>query len=229
MSPLNDSSLVAEFEYDVAAQAWTWSAGLRELHGLDQHTTPTTEHLLAPMHPDDRPVMLERFQRHLCVPGAYTCMYRMTGPDGRGHQLRFVGKAVARDGAVVALEGFVLDISSDVQAWTSQAIGGVMEHHAAIEQAKGALMLAFHISADEAFDMLRTFSNRQNRKLALVAEQISTGLSDPALADKDPVTVLLEIVGSSASRRPLPEPASVPAQGPATAPEPVSAQEPAAG
>ena len=197
MTPLNDSALVAEFAYDVATEVWTWSAALRQLHGLTEAEVPTTQHLLAPMHPDDRPVMLERFERHLHQPGAYTCMYRMTDPQGRGHQLRFVGKAVADGDRVVTLEGFVLDISGDVKAWTSQAVEGVMEHHAAIEQAKGALMLAFHASADEAFDLLRTFSNRQNRKLALVAEQISGGLSDRSLADQDPASVLLRIMGAS--------------------------------
>lgn len=204
MTPLNDSTLVAEFVYDAATQAWTWTPGLRELHGLDEVTAPTTDHLLAPMHPDDRPMMLERFRHHLQHPGAYTCTYRMTDVRGRHHQLRFVGKAVAAGDTVVTLQGFVLDISEDLHAWTSQAIDGAMEHHAAIEQAKGALMLAFHIGAGEAFDLLRTVSNRQNRKLAVVAQQISDGLSDPSLADRDPVSLLLELVGTSDTEQPTP-------------------------
>jgi hypothetical protein len=47
-----------------------------------------------------------------------------------------------------------------------------MESRATIEQAKGILMAAEHCTPDEAFDMLTRASQRQNRKLALIAADI---------------------------------------------------------
>ena len=55
-------------------------------------------------------------------------------------------------------------------------------HHrrAVIEQAKGMLMLVYHIDADEAFDVLRSHSQERNIKLCLVAEQIQKDLVEIA-------------------------------------------------
>jgi hypothetical protein len=47
-----------------------------------------------------------------------------------------------------------------------------METRATIEQAKGILMGAEHCTADEAFDMLVRASQRENRRLALIATEI---------------------------------------------------------
>jgi GAF domain-containing protein len=47
-----------------------------------------------------------------------------------------------------------------------------MEHRAEIEQAKGILMATQHCSADEAFDLLRRASQRENRKLRDIAVDI---------------------------------------------------------
>jgi GAF domain-containing protein len=44
-----------------------------------------------------------------------------------------------------------------------------MESRAVIEQAKGVLMAQRHVSADEAFEMLRAASQRYNRKLRDIA------------------------------------------------------------
>jgi len=43
-----------------------------------------------------------------------------------------------------------------------------------IGQAKGILMERYRITADEAFEKLRTASQRQNRKLAVLAEELAT-------------------------------------------------------
>jgi len=48
-----------------------------------------------------------------------------------------------------------------------------------IGQAKGILMARQHISADEAFDMLRRGSQRLNIKLRDLAAQVDTNTSPP--------------------------------------------------
>jgi AmiR/NasT family two-component response regulator len=47
-----------------------------------------------------------------------------------------------------------------------------MESRATIEQAKGALMVVYRISADEAFAMLQWRSQETNTKLRALASQI---------------------------------------------------------
>jgi AmiR/NasT family two-component response regulator len=54
-----------------------------------------------------------------------------------------------------------------------------MESRATIEQAKGILMAAEHCSPSAAFDMLTRASQRQNRKLSLVAAEIVERASQP--------------------------------------------------
>ena len=49
-----------------------------------------------------------------------------------------------------------------------------------IEQAKGVLMATEQIDADAAFERLKTRSQRSNRKLRLVAEEIVAALRDPS-------------------------------------------------
>jgi GAF domain-containing protein len=55
-----------------------------------------------------------------------------------------------------------------------------MEHRAEIEQAKGILMATQRCTADEAFDMLRRASQRENRKLREVAAEIVANASRAA-------------------------------------------------
>ena len=47
-----------------------------------------------------------------------------------------------------------------------------MEHRAEIEQAKGILMATQRCTADEAFDLLRRASQRENRKLRDIAAEL---------------------------------------------------------
>jgi len=54
----------------------------------------------------------------------------------------------------------------------SQQLRQAMESRATIEQAKGALMAAEKITPDEAFDVLRRASQRENRKLRDIAADI---------------------------------------------------------
>jgi len=60
--------------------------------------------------------------------------------------------------------------------WSAQELAEhlqhAMENRATIEQAKGLLMGRQHCSADEAFDMLRRASQRENRKLREIADEM---------------------------------------------------------
>jgi len=57
------------------------------------------------------------------------------------------------------------------------ALQGKLASLAAIEQAKGALMVTYGITADAAFDLLRFHSQNRNVKIRVIAAQLTTLLS----------------------------------------------------
>jgi AmiR/NasT family two-component response regulator len=65
-------------------------------------------------------------------------------------------------------------VHDDLEVQVASALTGVMEHRAAIEQAKGMLMMAFGLSPDEAFDVLRSRSQSTNTKVNELAERMTT-------------------------------------------------------
>jgi DNA-binding FrmR family transcriptional regulator len=186
------------FEYQVEADRWSWSGGLHALHGVGEDQVPTTDLILRRMVEEDRPVMMARFRDHLEHEGSYSCVYRMTDPDGQIRRVMFVGQAEAVAGAVKRLSGIVVDLTEPMREHAREAVAASAEHRAAIEQAKGALMLSFGMDADAAFGLLRTYSNHRNVKLAVLAEQMVAGLADPGFDRDKPVEALLDMLGAPA-------------------------------
>jgi AmiR/NasT family two-component response regulator len=70
--------------------------------------------------------------------------------------------------------------------WTAHQeaanLSRAMEHRAVIEQAKGIIMASQHCGPDEAFDLLRRASQRENRKLRDLAVDLveRTGVAKEA-------------------------------------------------
>lgn len=193
LSPRVDEPHLA-FEYNVPLDRWSWSQGLRELHGLSQGEEPTTEVMLDRMVEEHRAEMSDRFAAHLVTPGPYTCVYEMHDSHGHLRRLRYVGFAATDGEMVTRLFGLVVDITDMLRDYAAEAVSGAMEHRASIEQAKGALMLSFSIDDTAAFDLLRTYSSRSNLKLSVVAERITKGLSDPRYSSIDPGRNLLNVL-----------------------------------
>lgn len=166
------------FDYDVETARWTWDQGLRELHGLRSSEEPSTDRLLAHMHKDDRVVMISRFQHHLEHEGPYSCSYRMQDPSGHQRRLIFVGESQGAGGVVSRLSGFVVDITESARQIGRDAVAASTTHRATIEQAKGALMLAFNVDDAGAFDLLRAYAGRHEVTTYAVATAIVDRLKD---------------------------------------------------
>ncbi len=182
------------FEYDATADRWTCSADLCELYGIPAGQEPTTALMLERVVEEDRDVVQHRFEDVLRQASPFSLEYRLVAPDGRTRRLVLVGQSEDAGGEVKQLSGFIVDITQTIREGAAEAVLASTEHRAAIEQAKGALMLSFGIGEDAAFEMLRTYSNQHNTKLVRVAEYIITGLADPAFAREEPVRALLDIL-----------------------------------
>lgn len=185
--PLADSQVML-FEYQVEARRWSWSGGLRALHGVGDHEVPTTELILSRMVEEDRAEMLARFRHHLEHEGPYSCVYRLRDPQGQVHRIMFVGQSEGVAGTVKRLTGIVVDITEPLLDHAREAVAASAEHRCAIEQAKGALMLRFGVDADVAFGLLRSYSNQHNIKLAALAERMVAGFTDPRMDRRNPLS-----------------------------------------
>jgi hypothetical protein len=176
------------------AGRWTCSEGLRELYGIPPGAEPTTEAMSARIVDEDRAVVLERFQHYLTHARPFSLEYRLLDPEGHTRRLVLVGQSEEAGGEVKRLSGFIVDITETVREGAAEAVLASAENRATIEQAKGALMLGFGIEGDAAFELLRTYSNRHNVKLARIADHLTARLGDPAFGREDPVRALLDIL-----------------------------------
>jgi GAF domain-containing protein len=76
-----------------------------------------------------------------------------------------------------------------------------LEGRAIIEQAKGVLHAALAVSPDEAFELLRQFSQNTNQKVRIIADQLVRGEIDPGH------------LRGQAGHRPRPQGSTAPGQG----------------
>ncbi len=111
-----------------------------------------------------------------------------------------VGRAVTGpDGEVLEVRGYVIDVTganrTAAQDEVDAAVAGVTAHRAAIEQAKGMLMVLRGLSGDAAFGVLRDYSQAHNVKLRDLAELLVEALGSaerpPSVADLDALVARL--------------------------------------
>lgn len=177
------------------AGTWTWSEQTYELYGFRPgDVVPTTELVLAHQHPEDRggveAFLLEVVERGR--PGSV--WHRLVDAQGVTRQVvtTVVGE-VDDDGAVVAVTGQTVDVSEAVRRTTAREVGEAMEvlsqSRPLIEQAKGALMLRYALDADQAFTLLRDYSQLVNVKVREVARlllaSVTAGAGLPATSRAD--------------------------------------------
>jgi hypothetical protein len=85
------------------------------------------------------------------------------------------------DGTAIGTFGYYIDVTdafeSDIKESVDDAVAEIASSRGEIEQAKGALMLAYGISAERAFEVLTWRSQETNVKLREVARQLLRNLS----------------------------------------------------
>ncbi|WP_110040037.1 PAS and ANTAR domain-containing protein [Nocardia neocaledoniensis] len=173
---VGDSLLVGRFRYHFGSRRWEWSDEVAAMHGYPAGTEPTTELLLAHKHPEDR----ERVAATITSVedgGAFSSRHRIVDTHGRVRDVLVVSDLlVDDDGTVVGTEGYYVDVSDTADGYRREAIDNtlprLLEARVVIEQAKGALMLAYGITADQAFRVLRWRSQETNIKLKTIAERV---------------------------------------------------------
>jgi hypothetical protein len=199
---------VGEFSYDVPTDTWWWSSTLYTIHGFTPgEVVPTTALMAAHQHPDDRAGAVELITAAITAGKPFCSRHRIFDAQQRVHTVVTLGEGVRVDGGQIRqVRGYLIDVTDslhrDIAAATSLAVEQSAETRAAIEQAKGALMITYGLDEDEAFALLRWHSQHTNIKLRDIAAGITDRTKDPGIAGLAADEKITEILTDLAPRDP---------------------------
>jgi ANTAR domain/PAS fold len=170
---------VGWFRFYFDDDRWEWSPEVQTMHGyLPGSVKPTTQLVLSHKHPDDYGPIADTLDEIRRTRRAFSSRHRIRDVQGREHHIVVVGDQLfGDDGSVIGTHGFYVDVTpseQERQREMTAAITEIAENRAAIEQAKGMLMMAYGVDAHTAFELLRWRSQQTNVKLRLLAEQLAT-------------------------------------------------------
>ncbi|MGW5918684.1 PAS and ANTAR domain-containing protein [Nocardia fluminea] len=173
---VGDPLAVGRFRYRFGSRRWEWSDEVAAMHGYPPGTEPTTELLLSHKHPRDRD-RLEAMITSVEDGGAFSSHHRIVDTHGQVHEVLVVSEPMRdSDGAVIGTEGYYIDVTGTADEFRREALDStlpaVVDARMVIEQAKGALMLAYGVNAEQAFRVLRWRSQETNVKLRTIAELV---------------------------------------------------------
>jgi PAS domain S-box-containing protein len=173
-----DSQRVGSFQYCVDSGRWDWSDDVATMLGYHREALgPSLELLLQHTHLEDRTRVANALHR-IARGQSVSSRYRIIDRTGDMRWLVLVGDPVKNaSGGTVGASGWFIDVTDAVQAGVTAAMSELAKSRAVIEQAKGVLMAAYGISADQAFDRLVQRSQEANIKLRDIASRFLTAIS----------------------------------------------------
>lgn len=148
------------------------------MHGYEPGSVvPTTELLLSHKHPDDRQHVQDQLDHLLHYGGSFSSRHRFIDTSGGEHTVIVLAdRMFDANGAVVGSEGYYIDLTDTFDQARRQVLDDslpeLFESRAAIEQAKGVLMLVYRVNAQAAFEILMWRSQQTNTKLRALASQV---------------------------------------------------------
>ncbi|MFC4373530.1 PAS and ANTAR domain-containing protein [Nocardia halotolerans] len=170
------------FRFWFADQRWEWSDEVARIHGYAPGTVaPDTALLLSHKHPDDRDHVATMIERSVRSGEPFCSTHRIIDTAGEVHVVIVVGdQMLDEQGAVTGTTGYYIDVTETLERRRKETIDDELPSlyaaRAAIEQAKGAVMLVYGITAEQAFDVLIWRSQDTNTKLRDLAAQLVTEL-----------------------------------------------------
>jgi PAS domain S-box-containing protein len=165
------------FRFYFEDERWEWSPEVARIHGYEPGSvTPTTRLVLSHKHPGDYEEVAATLEDVRRTRRPFSTRHRIITEQGATCEVVVIGERLHDNtGRVVGTQGFYIDVTPSGEARAAiitEAVAEIAEHRAAIEQAKGILMLIYRIEADAAFDLLKWRSQETNVKLRALAEQL---------------------------------------------------------
>jgi hypothetical protein len=185
-APRSPAGPTGRYRYDVGADRWWWSPEAFDVLGLTPGRTPPAADLLSrSVHPDDA-ARVRRALADSCTAGTpFALEHQVLHPAGVRTVVLVGEPETAPEGAVTALSGLVVDVTDNrpagrdavdehVRALETEVeqLRTAMASRAAIEQAKGVLMLLMGCGDQVAFDLLAHISSHTHRKVRDVAQAV---------------------------------------------------------
>jgi hypothetical protein len=185
--------LAGRYRYDRHAGTWSWSPEMAALLDLAcDGGQPCGELLVRSLHLDDRPRALDAVATACATGAPFALRVRLASRGGGERPAVLVGEPVLdATGAVDILEGVLVEVPVEPRPPTPRPGAAGSEEHrvlalelevaqlrtamtsrAAIEQAKGILMLLTNRGEQVAFDLLAHISSNSHRKVRDVAVAI---------------------------------------------------------
>lgn len=174
---------IGSFRFHFADQQWEWSDEVAQLHGYAPGAVhPTTELLLSHKHPEDRDAVAGTLAAAVREGTAFCSRHRIIDTAGIEHHVLVVGDRLYDDtGATIGTTGYYIDLGPGLDEYRQQVLDetvpDLIDARAQIEQAKGALMLVYGISANQAFRVLQWRSQETNTKLRALAAKLAAALT----------------------------------------------------
>lgn len=178
--------MTGRFSFDVADGTWQWDPEVYRIHGFAPDSVqPTLEHVLGAAVGSDGDRVKEALGCMAVTAESFSLHYRLLAADGCERSVVLVGeRAVCDANDVTLIEGYLIDLTADVEAAASEAADAAVqasaEHRGVIEQAKGALMLAYGFDEKAAFSMLTWWSRNRNIKIRDLAANLMQASEDGA-------------------------------------------------
>ncbi len=176
--PLAAVQHVGTFGYLVDGRRWVWSEAAAQMHGYRRKAVqPSLEMLLQHTHFEDRVRMVAELRR-VVLGQSLSSRYRIVDSAGNLHWIAIVADQMKDEsGAILGAAGYFVDVTESVRAGVTAAVSDFASSRALIEQAKGVLIAAYGVSADDAFAILRQRSQDSNIKVKDIAAQLVAALS----------------------------------------------------
>lgn len=192
------------FVYTVATGSWWWSDDLYRILGFEPgDVVPTTDLLLRHKHPDDVAVATALIHSAFSSGEPFALWHRVIDARTRTRTVVSVGRGVRDDaGELVEVHGYMVDVTGSTRGQTArevdEAVRRSAETRAAIEQAKGILMVTAGLDADAAFALLKRSSQHANVKLRELAQRLVEGLAEGRESGLEAPEVVARVLGTEA-------------------------------
>ncbi|MFE6861184.1 PAS and ANTAR domain-containing protein [Nocardia sp. NPDC057668] len=164
---------IGGFSFWFAEQRWEWSDEVAAMHGYAPgEVEPTTELLLAHQHPDDRDRVAGAITTMIENGEPFSSRHRIIDTAGYEREVIAVADMIVDDrDTVLGTKGYYIEVTDLVED-VAEDLAESYEGRQTIEQAKGALMLVYGLTPDQAFRLLRWRSQESNVKLRALATQL---------------------------------------------------------
>lgn len=173
---------VGSFRFWFADQRWEWSDEVATMHGYSPGSvTPTTDLLLTHKHPDDRAQVANALAKSIDEGAPFSSRHRIIDTAGEIHHVIVVAEDLFdHEGQVAGTSGYYIDVTDTLEHHRQEALDDALPElwasRAVIEQAKGAVMLVYGVSSDQAFRVLSWRSQETNIKLRTLASRLVADL-----------------------------------------------------